>query len=250
MPSAIDWDTVFLPAILALLQTGNPYSVPGFYNPPWALLPLVPFALLPYDPGRIAMILCGLSAFAFTLYRLGAKPLPMALVLLTPFVLDSLFWGNVEWLTLLGLTLSPAYGLILLAIKPQMTIGVILFWLVESYTTQGLWNGFIKTIMPMTLVFIISIILFGLFPLRWLDYSAQAGINVSLFPYSVPLGIALMIQAFCAHRFEYALAASPMFFPTLSPQSWMVVFFALASLPIQASAAAVGIWISAFMMGK
>ena len=248
MPGAADWDNVFLPAILILLQAGNPYSVPGFYNPPYALLPLIPFALLPYDLGRIVLLLVSLLVFAFTLYRLGAKPIPLALILLTPFALDSLFWGNLEWITLLGLTINPAYGLILLAIKPQMTWGIILFLLVESTIKRGWWNGFIKTIIPVTLVFTISIILFGWFPLRWISYSGEASINISLFPYSVPLGIVLMLQSFRTHRFEYALAASPMLMPTLSPNVWIVTFFALARLPMQSLLATTGIWVAAFVV--
>ena len=249
MPGAVDWDATFLPAILTILQAGNPYSVPGFYNPPWALLPLIPFALLPYDLGRIALLLISLCAFAFTLYRLGAKPIPLALILLTPFALDSLFWGNLEWITLLGLTLNPIYGLILLAIKPQMTIGVILFVLVESYIRSGFWNGFVKTIAPVTFVFIISIILFGWFPLRWLDYHSEiTGVNLSLFPWSLPIGFLLMLQSFRMHRIEYALAASPMFMPTISPNVWLVAFFALARLPIQSLLATTGIWVVAFMV--
>ena len=240
MPPAVDWDATFLPAVLKLFS-GNPYEIAGFYNAPYALFPLIPFAMLPYDMGRVLLIVCSILAMGFTLYKLGAKPLSMMMVLLSPFVIDSLAWGNLEWLTILGLAVHPALGLILLAIKPQMTIGVMLFISVESFIKSGLWNGF-KTVLPLVLVFTISIMWFGLFPLKWFSYGAEAGINLSFMPYSFPIGLLLMVQAFKTHNKLFALAASPCFFSTLSPQIWMVVFFALAPLTLESIIAVLSTW--------
>src|SRR5689334_10080049 len=87
LPEGIDWHYSFRPASLSLLAAKSPFDVEGFYGAPWGLIPLLPFAILPENIGRAALFVLGLGTFAYTAYRLGAKPLTMAAFLLSPPVL-------------------------------------------------------------------------------------------------------------------------------------------------------------------
>lgn len=45
----------FYDAARALLNGVTPYSIPGFFNPAWALLPFIPLTLFPFhNSGSIA----------------------------------------------------------------------------------------------------------------------------------------------------------------------------------------------------
>lgn len=110
LPPGIDWRDTYRPAARALLSGKSPYTVDIYFAAPWALLPLIPFALLPETIGRAVLLLVGLIAFAFTARRLGAKPLSMTAFLLSPPVLHCLLNSNIEWLPLLGAVLPPPRG--------------------------------------------------------------------------------------------------------------------------------------------
>lgn len=50
-----DSRTYFFPATREVLAGRSPYSIEGFTNPPWAVLPLIPMVIL---PGEILVIVC------------------------------------------------------------------------------------------------------------------------------------------------------------------------------------------------
>lgn len=235
--ASTDWLHTFYPATVALLN-GEPFRI---YNAPWSLFPLIPFAAFPY--GRELMLLAAIFAVTFTAYRLGAHPLGIVALCLVPFALDIFFWGNVEWLAILGFVINPALGLILLAIKPQMTIAVMAYIAIETWRNHG-WKQTALTLAPLAVLTLASFVVFGLWPLATLTYMDNRGsfMDVSLFPYSVPVGLVLFVRALRVHNIRYAIAASPMFFPVLTPQCWFVVFLALVSSTPRITLASVGIW--------
>ncbi len=81
LPIALDWLNTYAPAALATWHGQSPYTVPIYFAAPWAILPLIPLALIPYAIGRACVFIIGLSAFAFTAYRMGARPITLALFL-------------------------------------------------------------------------------------------------------------------------------------------------------------------------
>jgi len=164
VPSAIDWRTVFRPATLEALRGRSPYTIPGYYYPPWALLPLVPFALLPEAVGRVLLIIVALATFAYTANKLGASKLGIVALLLSPLVLHEVLNGNIDWLAILGVVFPPWLGLFFLVIKPQVGIGVIVFWLFCAWKEGGVKKVF-KTFAPVTFAYGLSLIVFGLWPL-------------------------------------------------------------------------------------
>jgi len=240
LPVGIDWRDDFRPAARALMFTGTPYSVPIFINAPWTLLPLLPFALLPEKIGGAALFLIGLGAFAYSAYRLGAKPLVMMAFLLSPPVIHCLLNGNLDWMALLGMVLPPPIGLILIATKPQMGSVVAIFWLFEAWRNGG-WRQVVRTFWPITAVLAISFLLFGFWPARF-TLATTLWWNASLWPASIPVGLALAVAAIRRRDIRYAMAASPCLSPYVLLHSWSGAVAALLAAPLEFFAAWIGLW--------
>jgi len=86
-PYGIDWNRNLRPATLAFLHGENPYNIPEFLNPPWTLVLLAPFALLPEPIGRATLFVVSLALLAVVLQWNKATPLTTALFLSTPMAL-------------------------------------------------------------------------------------------------------------------------------------------------------------------
>ena len=56
----------------------------AFFNAPWALLPLIPLALLPVQIGRALLAIITMVSFGYVAHRLGGKPLMIGLLLVSP----------------------------------------------------------------------------------------------------------------------------------------------------------------------
>ena len=242
LASSTDWKN-FILAIQAFMLGENPYHVQHFWNPTWALFPLIPFELFPF--GRELLFVVSLVSLAFVAKKLGAKPIGMIAFLLSPLVFDALLWGNIEWLTLLGLVMNPLYGIWLLALKPQMTFILIAFILIMNWRKSGL-KSTLKIIALPILALLISFALYGFWVIKWFDYSQVTDVNVSFFPYSIILGIILTILAFRRNDLRYALSASLMFFPNLSPTVWLVVPLTFVSSTRFSVLACVAMWTFVF----
>lgn len=225
LPPAVDWESAFRPATLALTRLESPYEDTGFYNPPWMLLFLLPFAAS-LEVGRAAILVLSIGVYAFVAVRMGAPPITMAAFLLSPPILHTLLHGNLEWLVLLGVLAPPRWGLFLVTIKPQMGNMVALFWTVEAWREGG-WRRVVGLLWPVSLAYVISIMLFGPWPLR---ASTQTGLwwNASLVPYSIPVGIIAIIWAIWKRDIRGALIASPCLSPYVLLHAWSGALFALA----------------------
>ena len=251
LPPGVDWQYGFRPAVYAILSGHSPYNLKGFvdpdwesvgfYNAPWALLPLIPLALLPVKVGYALLIMVSLTSFGWVAYRLGAKPVTIGLLLVSPPVVHGVLVGNLDWLAALGCALPPQIGLVWIIVKPHMGVAIAVFWLVEAWR-QGGWRGVLHTFWPATLVLLISLLIFGLWPLRFERMYSEVW-NASLWPLSIPVGLALLAAAIHKRRIEYAMAGSPCLSPYLNMHSWVGALLALSgSLPEMAAAVA-GFWI-------
>lgn len=238
-----DWANYFLPATLALLQGENPHAI--IFNPSWAIFPLIPFAFYSAEFGAWFTFAATLVALAMVAHRLGARLPSILIILSVPYALGMLWSGNVEWLALLGLLMPQNIGLIFLAIKPQIGIGVMVFWTVETWRKSGKLAT-LKLIAPLITMLGLSFWFFGFWMTdKTMTYTqfVNAG-NASFFPFSLPIGFALFATALRTHNLKFALASSPMFFPVLTPQCWLAPMLALSALPMELLIADAGIWIA------
>lgn len=241
IPRGEDWYTVFRPATLALLAGKSPYTIPGFFNPPWALLPLIPFALLPENVGRTLLLIGGLTAFAYIGHRLGGSKWAVIAMLLSPPLLQGMLNSNIDWLALLGVVLPPPIGLFFVTIKPQVGLGIVVFWLAEAWRSGG-WEETLRLFGPVTLAGALSLVVYGWWPFRATEITG-AWWNASLWPMSLPIGLALLVAALRKRHLGYALSASPYFAPYLAFHTWVVAIFGLIRSTPATLAVVVGLWL-------
>lgn len=163
MPRMRDFDQTFYPAIRYALAGQNPYTgyyeitdqgtPPAFYSPPWFLVILFPFGLLPFEIARaewmiflIAVTFLGISLMGWWGLK-GAWVLTLALL---PWSLIGILYGQPSALVFFGAILAIVqiaegktnsksawlilWGLVLVNIKPQLglfitfLLGLWLLW--------------------------------------------------------------------------------------------------------------------------
>jgi hypothetical protein len=248
LPPAVDWRDTFRPAALALLSGQNPYSVEFFYNAPWTLIPFLPLALLPIELSRALLVLISLAGFGWTARRLGASPIGMGLILISPMVIHNLLNGNVEWMVVPAFVLPPQIGLFLLAVKPQVGYVVAIFWLVEAWRKGG-WRQVVRVFAPITIALVLSILIFGVWPLksgRQLDFSFRA----SFWPASIPVGLTLLVYAIRRNKVRFTFGASPLLSPYALFHSWVGALYAIADMVPELAAAVAGLWMVVIYMAS
>jgi hypothetical protein len=221
IPNMVDWRQGYRLYALTALGGQSPYSTGNFYNPPWALLPALPLALLPEKIGGALWFALGFVGFAVAGHRLGAGPVSLVALLLSPFVILNQLNGNIDWLPLLGFTLPPPVGLFLILIKPQMGLGLAVYWAAEALQRRA----FLRTVAPVALVFALSLALYGAWPLQTgrVVQVAQAH-NTSLWPWGAGVGLALLALALKQRAPRWAMASGPFLSPYLLLHSWVSVF--------------------------
>lgn len=241
LPPAVDFHNYFRPATLGVLQGHSPYEIAGFFNAPWAVLPLLPIALLPESLGRAVLVVTAFLSYVFIAYRLGGKPLALVFFLLSPPVVQDLLNGNLDWLAMLGFVLPRPLGLFFLAVKPQIGVVVGVFWLIESWREGG-WKRVLQVFWPVAGALLVSFIIFGLWPLR---FQAELDLwwNATLWPMSIPVGLALLTAAVRKRNQRLAMAAAPCLSPYLMFHSWSAAMLAIVDRLPETIAAVIGLWI-------
>ena len=243
-PVGKDWETILRPAAFAIVKGQSPY-IDGFYNPPWSLLPLLPLLPLPPKIGSVILSVINLLTFGFVAFRLGAKPLALALIVFSPPVLYGVLDPNFDWLVALGLILPPQIGLFFISVKPHLGVILALYWLVLSWKEGG-FRRVLKVFAPVTLAFLFSLILYGLWPLRSSELST-ARWNASFWPASIPAGIVLAVAALRNLNKRLAILASPFLSPYVGAYSLSIPVLGLLPSQIETIAAVLGLWVFQFL---
>ena len=115
MPRLRDFDQTFYPAARYTLAGENPYTAeyietdqgapPDFFSPAWLLPILLPFGLLPQEIARTVWVLFLVSVTGAALLQMqawGFRGLRPLLLILLPWALITLLFGQVTPLVLLG----------------------------------------------------------------------------------------------------------------------------------------------------
>jgi len=239
-----DWGIFFRPAIIELFSGKTPYTLHIAY-PPWALLALAPLALLSPKVGSIIIVMLSPIMFGFIANRLGAKLLPTIFFALSSPVIHNAINNNIDWLPALGLFMPPQIGLFFVLIKPQVGIGVAIYWLIEAWQKNRI-KGVIKLVWPVTIAYLISFVLFG----NWLFSGASTSIEMAqqngaagLFPWSVPAGLAVLFYALRKKLQTLSISASPLLSPYVAMHSWSSFLLGLVNFPALSIIACILSWI-------
>lgn len=240
---AVDWGYSFRPAALKLARGQSPYGAEHghrFCGPVWALFPLIPLTWLPEVWGGVVLSLMNLIAFLYVLRKRGASSWGAILFLLSPVVIYSLWAGNLDGLALLGLVLPPRWGLFFLAFKPQIGLGIAVFWFVEAVREKE-WARLLD-FLPVGVAILISCIVFG----PWfLDAGFLVDVkwNTSIWPAGLPLGLLALWTSFKRRDDGFALAATPLFSPYVGFFSYSAPLLALVKMPMEMLIVDVGLWV-------
>jgi hypothetical protein len=216
IPVGWDFGAVFRPAARNLLAGKSPYEVRDFFSPVWAAILFIPFALLPEPLAWGLFLYLNVVVYLVALVRMKAKRLDLILFFLSPFVFYSIRFGNIDSFVLLGVTLPPFIGIWLLALKPQMTIGLLLF-LAYQACREG-WKKMLALFVPLSLAILVSLAMSS----SGSAYPFGVSWNVNLWPWGVPIGIAILLLALRYKRRFAMLASGPFLSPYVAIQSWMV----------------------------
>ena len=238
----VDWKIAFYPAARLLLQGQNPYTITTFHNPPWALIPLIPFVLLGQSLGGLLLFFSTLFTYAFMGLHFRAKPVALIAMLLSPLVFYNLFLGNIDALVLWGLLLPPPIGLFLIAMKPQIGIGIAAYMAYAIWRDGG-WRRLLVSFAPVGIALVATFLMFGNWMVNTSENVVSAYWNVSLFPWSVPVGLVLLLIAVKQRKLAISVSASPFLAPYLSLGSWSIALMGLLDNNLLMVGTVFGLWL-------
>lgn len=235
-----------------MLHLKSPYSTDvapenPFIAAPWGLVLLILLALLPIDLGRTFLFAISLISFAYSAKKLGANLMAITAFLLSPPVVYCLLRANIEWIPLLGFVLPARIGIFFILVKPQTGFALGIFWFIEAWRNGG-WREVCYKFWPVTIVILVSFILFGFWPLNALHILGIAqDFNASLWPISIPFGIVLICLSLFKREAKFAIAASPFLSPYVLFYSWISAIVALSARTLIMISTVFGLWLYAII---
>jgi hypothetical protein len=134
-------------------------------------------------------------------------------------------------LTGLGFVLPPPIGLLFILAKPQLGAAVAVFWLVQVWRRRG-FAAVLRMFLPVAAAYLLSFALFGFWPGKWFQ-TGESPIHIynqSLWPWGIPIGLALLAASIGRGEIKFAIAASPFLAPYVQIYSYAIVWLGLVSL--------------------
>ena len=225
-PTTEDWVRYFRPATWAMLHGQSPYRVQDFHNAPWTLLPFIPLALLPYKLGNIAFFTIAMICFLLIAFGVRGKPICILLFMTSFPVINCLNSGGLDWLPMLSFFTPAPVSLIFAAMKPQIGLGVVLFYLWLGWETGGV-RLLVRWFAPLFFLTALSFYVYGFWIMTWIGKWHNPW-NISIFPYLIPLGLFIILK----HKSKVSAGASSIFFaPYFAPFSLTAPLVALLQYP-------------------
>ena len=238
-----DW-VVYRSALQYVITGRDPYNLLGmelqFYNPPWALWFLLPFAAIPAPYDFVASICVGFVVYAYVCRKFGGSWFTTILFLTSLPVIQSCFYGQIDWLALVGLVLPPPIGLLFVALKPQVCILVGAYWAYEAWLAGGI-RAVARLVAPLCVALLVTALVYGPWMLNWERMSNEVAV---IWPRLLPVGFGLFVAAFKRGNSRYAIIASPCVSPHVWQHSYVGGLVTVVDQPLVMSAVWVGLWAS------
>lgn len=220
---AVDWLQYYVPAFRATVQGLNPYiQGTGYFNPPWALLLVAPFAVLPKDAGIWSYLAFTFISYIIIARKLGAKPLALAMFMISPAVFQSFALLNLDVWALWGFVLPAPIGMLLVLVKPQMGIVFAGFLLLRAYLEGGFRRAFVTLLPTLCAVILSKLLYWNWLQALWVNRTAlqHAQWNVSIWPWGLLAGVPLLAWVVWKQHRGSAMASSVLLSPYVSWPSW------------------------------
>jgi hypothetical protein len=237
-----DWIMNYRPAILAFISGSSPYKGFHVFSPPWTFIPFIPLALLPGKAGSTIFFFIALTGYAVILRKLKVNIITTIIFFFSQPILQDLGQCNINWLVMLGYIMPPQIGLFFVLIKPQVGDAVALYWLIDAWRKGGL-KLVIKTFLPITIAFAISFLLYGFWFIGSTELISTEW-NLSMFPFSIAIGLVLITHSLQQREVRFSYMASPFLSPYVAIYSYGTVLLGLVTSTWSTLAATVGIWVT------
>lgn len=217
-PIGVDWSETFgkIPFCWPDL-----YANVRFSNPPWVAF-LLPHAWLPERWGNAINLCLNITALALVISHYKGNWQTYLLTFTSPLFLDLLRTNNIEWMPLIGLLIPPAWGLPLLVVKPQIFSGIVLIWWKRNQYRLYIF-------IPLLVIGLASCLIWGAWFLKMGVHVDTQGWNFAPWPFGVPLGVFLLIQAFKKDDEILAAVSTPLLVPYIAPYSLTAILALLST---------------------
>lgn len=232
--------------VLAATHFLDPYAgMSGFFSPPWAVIPLVPFELMPLSTAALLQAWIYFALLGRIAYGYHVKWVGLLAAMLSPLALDAILEINIDWIAAIGLVIPAQYSLIFLAVKPQAFPAYIF-----TLTRQQL----IRAVIVLLLMMLVSFLIWGV---DWLiDLYHEFGTrtlatSTSLSPwawmpplFSIGLGLVLLAYAFWKKDDVLTLLSGIFFTPYLPTYTAIIPFlFFCIRYPRAGAFISFGLWL-------
>lgn len=240
----VDWVYAFRPAVWEMLSGHTPYTIPGVYNPPWTFILLIPLALIPPKLGAILLTFITFFSLLFIALRLGGNTyIALSFLLIPQIAFKTITNPNIDFLAAFGFILPPQIGLFFLAIKPQIGIAVAFFWLIEAWRKGGS-KEVIRVFAPVSIALFISFLLFGPYMLKAVHLIDRdtTWYSYPLWPYTLPVGLAILLLAIKREEKKFSITASPFVSPYVASYTYPFALLGLVNNRLYYLSAYIGFW--------
>lgn len=207
----------------------NPYDVPAFFNPPWAMVTLLPFSAMPdFRLGVLGQLIVFGVLLTLLVYKFNGSGLSLFAVLSSPIAFESALELNLEWIVCMGLLVPPRFSMPLVLVKPQVAPGYFLAFTPRQLLEAG---G------VFAVVLLLSIGVWGF----WWEALFQTAANfrlalqINVAPMhllsvyvSIPVGMILAIYAFRNRDATIGILAGMFFVPYFASYSLIIPLALLA----------------------
>lgn len=239
LPAYGDFTTDFYTAAHLI----DPYEYHRFLNPPWMVLILRPFALLPEHAAGALWVSLSICLIVYSVHLMGADRLGLLLTLLNPFMWFFITLGQLDALVLFGFALAwhgrneaiRPFDVLLMVVKPQV-IGMAALFRLRDYTRRDL--------LMLAGAGVLTLLIWGAWPLAMVG-NWGAGVyqplDMGVWPWGIPVGPALVVLAWKRRNEALAAVATYSLVPYVGPGS-IIVYLAIIFSLFRGKSARLALW--------
>lgn len=236
----VDWKGTIRPGALDLISGRTPYTRVIRCLPPWIYLIVAPIAALPPALGTAFMFALTYVIYALVLCRLKVNPWAIAAFLLNSYLFTNARNGNVDEFAILGFILPPQIGLFFVLCKPQVGIGMAIYWAFEAWG-KGKFRELLKVFAPVVIAYGLSFMVYGPWPLL-VSRMASDNFNVSFWPVGLAIAGILLYKSIRSKDPLFSMGSGPFLSPYVNTTSLSVILFIFSQSPILMLIASILTW--------
>lgn len=207
----LDWYTVYYPS----LQTADPFTVWGYFNPPWLAWMLAPLGVLSAVDSHVLWIVLILLLTVRCVYELGGGSLAVVLTIISPGFLVTIMQGQVDIFVLLGSLLG---SWLLILVKPQVAGLAIAYDVIAERRIDWLAVAFTA----------VCGVVWFFFMARPESAGLHTQVNITPYPWGIPVGLALFWLSI-RRRDKWLAALATFFFAPYMSGSSLLVYSAIGT---------------------